>query len=440
MKRTTAPLAALTSATALLLLSASPALAAGEPVATADATALTLTLAGQGADSGTVLATHDGTAAKVTGRTNPPVSVLNNQALANLGVLAQSATASLDSSKRGLSKACAGVAGDGGQIVEVGDTSCLKPGNAVALSVGNLNLTGAVLVNPDSALAPLGALQPVIDQLVGPLTKAITDGLAPLRSGLVEVNLSAISSWCVADPGRTPVGNSTLADASINLAAAGRSFPLVKLPVNPAANTDLLVNLDGVVAAVLDGVEVQINETLDGALKPLSAVLDPVRDTLVKRLLAQIAPQLAPLSDNVLKVKLNQQVTGAGTIGVTALSLDVLPAAQKFVGSALVGARIGQVHCGPNGRATVTPPTTGPSTGPSTDPTTPASVTDPDKPVVKGVSETDGPQADTVPVTVAAGAAGETGISTRSALMAGGLSLLAAIGVASLLASRRVRP
>jgi hypothetical protein len=83
-------------------------------------------------------------------------------------VIAQNATAKIEN-KNGVSRACSGVAGDGAVVADVGESNCLTPGDPVGVNIANLDLTGTVAVNPESALGPLyPVLQPIMDQLVVP--------------------------------------------------------------------------------------------------------------------------------------------------------------------------------------------------------------------------------------------------------------------------------
>src|SRR5690606_21042182 len=110
----------------------------------------------------------------VEGESNPPVGVLVPQQLANVGVLAQDAAAQVQDGD-GVSAACAGVAGEDASLVEVGDSDCIIPGDEqVGLDVANLDLSDTIVINPESALAPLS--DPV-QQLVGPILEALTPEL-----------------------------------------------------------------------------------------------------------------------------------------------------------------------------------------------------------------------------------------------------------------------
>lgn len=346
MSRSVTRIGAASLATTFFLLGTAPAYAA--PLATAEATAVRGSIAGSPADSGAVSAAHDGTAEQRTGEASPPVGVLGNQRLLNVGVLAQEATAAVTDGA-GSSAACAGIAGNGGSVAQVGGSRCLTPGAPVGLSVANLDLTGSVLVDPRSALEPLSALQPVMDQLVGPLTHAVSTGLAPLGETGLGGSLGVVEARCAATPGAVD-GTSTIADARLTLSVGGTPVDVVNLPVNPPPNTEVLVGLDAVATTVLQAVRTNLTTTLDGELAPLSAVIDPVQQQIVDGVLAEVAPQLAPLNDEVLRIVLNRQTRSAHSIEVTAMSLEVLPAAREVEGFPLAAVDLGRVSCGPSGQ------------------------------------------------------------------------------------------
>jgi hypothetical protein len=349
MFRGLARLGAMPVAAIVFLLATAPAYAAS-PVSQATATALSGQVAGNGTDSGTVIARHDGHDEQKTGDAHPPVDVLGNQQLLNVGVLAQEATADVDDEGFGTSRACAGIAGNGGSVAQVGDARCLEPGAPVGLSIANLDLTDAVLFDPQSALAPLGQLQPVIDQVVGPVTAAVSDNLTPLGETGLAGTLGVVEASCTAGPdGLT--GSANIVDSKIALSLAGTTVEVVDLPVNPPPNTEVLVDLDVVATGVLDAIRDDLNTTLDGQLAPLTAAIDPVQKQIVDNALAQVGPQLAPLSQNVLRIVLNKQTKADDRIEVTAMTIDVLPAAAaQLDGASLGSAQIGHVSCGPNGR------------------------------------------------------------------------------------------
>lgn len=407
-------LAATLGAVSLTAMAVAPALAA-TTVSQASATALTISVAGNGADSGTILATNDGTGETKTGEANPPVAVLGNQDLLDVGVLAQDAEAKLEG-RQGVSAACSGVAGDGASIADVGESECLTPGDPVGISIANLDLTGAVLIDPESALAPLVPLNGLVDQLVAPLTAAISDGLAPFGATGLGGTLGAVQASCTAGPDNATTGTANIVDTKLQLDVGGAAIDLVNLPVSPPPNTKVLTNLDVVLDTVIEAVRVDINTTLDAQLAPLSAIIDPIQDQIVDNLIAQIAPQLAPLEDNILEITLNRQSKPApGAIEVTALVLNVLPAAAEFTDGPLVAAEIGTVTCGPNDRIGDTPDaevTQDPAPEPTLDPQDPA-----------------------VPTIVDAGASGDD-LSLTGGTLGAGLVLLT--GVAGLLGYRRL--
>ncbi|WP_203338219.1 hypothetical protein [Nocardioides limicola] len=361
MNRTVMRIGAATAAAALTILTVAPAHAA--IVSQSTANALTLGIAGNEFDSGTVQATHDGTSESVTGETNPTVGLLDGQDLLQLSVLAQEATARVLQNGDGNSFACSGVAGEGGAVVEVGDSSCIAPGEPISVSLANVDLSNADLFNVQSALAPLNAIgDPLIDALLGPLTSALADAIGDTALGEIGLfgSLGAVEARCVALPGSAE-GTANIVDGDIYLQIPGGDrINLVSLPANPAPNTEVLVQIDDVVNVLLDGVEQQVANMLDGALAEVNnALLNPLRDLLLDELLEQLNEGLLPLTsalqDNLLKVVLNKQSASAGYIEVTGLSLEVLPAAIEFIDAPLVNAEIANVTCGPNGR--FAPPT-----------------------------------------------------------------------------------
>ena len=305
--------------------------AAAAPVSQASAQGLTLAIAGSPLSTGTVTATNDGKGETKTGVTNPPIDVLENQDVLDIGVIAQNATAKIEN-RNGVSRACSGVAGDGAVIADVGESNCITPGDPVGINIANLDLTGAVLINPTSALGDLAPiLNPVLNQVIAPITQAITDALAPLESTGLTGTLGAVQSRCVANPSSAE-GTANIADTKLQLDIAGNKVDLVEFPANPNPNTKVLTDLDEVLDALIDALRVDVNNTLNGLLAPLQAIIDPIQDTLVDRVVAQIADQLGPLEENILDATLNKQVTSEGgkKVEVTALDLKLLPAAQQF--------------------------------------------------------------------------------------------------------------
>lgn len=384
---------------ALITMASAPAYAA-TIVSQSSANALTIGIAGSPADSGTVTATNDGSGEVKQGETNPPIDVLGNQDLLNVGVLAQEATARVAGNGDGNSAACAGVAGNGGSVASIGDSSCINPGDPIGVSIANLDLTGVVLIDPASALGPLDPLNELGDVLLAPLTQALSEGLAPLGDTGLGGTLGAVEARCTASPG-TATGTANIVDSRLTLDVSGTEVVLANLPAYPPPNTDLLVNLDVVGEMLLNTLETNFNDALDGALTPLTEpLIEAIREPLIEDLLGQIAPQLAPLSKDVLRVMLNEQTRSNGRIEVTALSIDLLPAAQQFGSGPLVSADIANVTCGPNGRFVE-------------DPDEPNNPNNPNSP-----KDPTDPKLPEIPTVVASGVAGEPDNSTRNALTA----------------------
>jgi hypothetical protein len=357
MVRNVRRLGALAGATTLVLMTMAPALGA-TTVSRSSANALTISVAGNGQGSGTVTATNDGKNESVQGETAPPVHVLGNQQLLNAGTLAQEATASVDGAGAGASAACAGVAGQGGSVAQIGDSSCLRPGQPIGLTFANLDLSNLVVFDEDTELAPLNdATNPVIEQAVGPLTKQLSQAVAAQagNGGIFGGTLGAVESRCSTSAGGGANGTTTIVNGRIGASFGGQTVDLLDFPVHPAPNTRLVTDLDKVVNLFLEAVRTDLNNTLDGQAAPLGAALDPIQEQIVNAAIGEIAPQLAPLEENVLSATLNAQTRpAADSIRVSAIQLDVLPAARAQLGAPLVEADLANVACGPNGRVTRT--------------------------------------------------------------------------------------
>ena len=359
-------------------LAAAPALAAG-PDSQATARSLHLTVGGQSGISQLITASNDGTSpTKNDASTVPTIAgVLPGNNALGAGVAPQDAGANAD----GTSYACAGIAGTGGGIVHTGNTSCNINGAPVTLSLGSLNL-GTVALDPKSALGAAlaenggGALTSALDQVVTSVQDSLVAPVAHAVAGTpldlsLGGTLSAIEATCTATP-TAAHGAAHLvdtqggsADTPITAKVAGQTLTLLDLPANPPANTHLLTNLDTVSATLVSALKTELNHALSGPLAPLSPVasalgtsLDTLQTSLVDQLVQQLQPALKPLEQNVLDVTLNKQVASDGgrKIDVTALDLQVLPAASSFTGSSLISGQIGEVTCGPNaGREVSTP-------------------------------------------------------------------------------------
>lgn len=361
-------LGAVGAAASVAMLAAGPALAAA-PVAQASASALTIALAGNGAGSGTYAASTDGTNETTTGNKSPALTAVGPLKLVGLGVAAQDATTSVVN-QNGNSAACAGLAGPGASIVAVGNAgSCLTGGSVLKLSPATVDLTGLnldTLTTPDILKSILGdnaVTQAINQQVLAPvlnqLSAALQTALGQLGLGL-NLNLGAITAQCNAVPG-SATGSASLANAGLTLTVPTQGdITLVKLPVNPAPNTHVLTNLDQVVTAIQTALQTELNTVLNGQLAaitgPINTILTQALTAINNNLIKVIAPQLAPLEQNLLDITLNKQ-SGAGTdhIDVTALDLQLLPAAKQFIGNSLLSVQIGHVNCGPNSRLAVAP-------------------------------------------------------------------------------------
>lgn len=348
--------AALVAAASVATLAAAPALAA-DPVAQASASAVTLDVAGQNGYSGTFSATNDGSKQTTSGNDKPLITALGGQSLLSVGTLAQDATTSVDASGRGSSAACAGLAGQGASLVAAGSGNCLTGGNALQLEAGTLDLSklqivqGTVLNGLDQQLQ--SALQPVLGTLLPALSQALAQGAKALGNPGIFLDLGAVQSNCTATPAGVS-GDSSLANAAAYVQIpGGQRIDLVKLPVHPAPNTDVVTKLgSGVVGAITSALKTDLASTLGGQLGALGVVVD--QTAVLNNILDQLGEQLKPIDNDLLKATLNKQTKSDGAITVTALDLSVLPAAQQFVHSDLLHLTVGTSTCGPNGRV-VTP-------------------------------------------------------------------------------------
>ncbi len=324
-----------------------------------------------------------------------------------MGVLAQEATARVTEDRKGTSAACAGLAGNGGSLAQVGESNCINPGEPVGLNLPNLDLTGVITIDPESALGALGeqANEP-LEQVLAAITQPLTDALAPLENTGLSGTLGAVEAQCVANPGSAS-GTANIVDTELTLNVAGTEVVLADLPANPEPNTEVIVDLDTALNAILDALRVNFNNALDGNLEPLEAIVGPIQDEVVNNLIDQVSSQLTPIDDNLLSITLNKQERPEeGAIEVTALEAQVLPAAQQFVDAPLAEVQVAQVGCGPSG--TVPPPSGG---------------EDPEDPVAPKPQKPE-PKPE-VPTVVASGVEGEPSAWYDGLLAPGALLLLA---------------
>lgn len=343
------------AAASLAVLAAGPALAA-DPVARASATALEIGIAGQGADTGTYTATHDGSGESTSGTNAPALPVLAGQRATDLGTLAQDATASVTDGT-GRSAACAGVAGEGATLVQVGEGSrCLTGGRTITLDAAHADFSKVQLLPAGITQGYDGAVAAAISAAVTPVVGQV---LAALGDPGLGIDLGAVQASCTAGAGRAS-GSTSIAHASayVEGPAPLGHVTLVDLPVDPAPDTHVVTDLSAVVEAIQQGVDTQIAHALGGADGPLSALtlplgqtVDTVVDAVQHNVTDALGTQLAPLEQNVLDIVLNKQSRpAADAIEVTALDARVLPAAQQLVDADLARLTIGHVTCGPGGR------------------------------------------------------------------------------------------
>jgi hypothetical protein len=343
--------ASVIGAATLAMMAMAPAMAAA-PVSQSGANAANLSVAGNANGSGNVTATNDGSSEKKTGDAAPPISVLKGQSLFNGGVLAQEATARAD----GTSAACAGLAGNGGSVAQIGDSSCLNPGDPLNATLGSLDLSKLIVADPKSALAPLNQVtDAVLSQISGPINTAVAGVQAQLGNPGLVAGFGAVEGRCTAAPGAAD-GDATLANAKVILqlpkGAPQSSLTLLNLPVHPKPNTHLTTNLSDVATMILKAVSTDTATSLNGVIDPVAkVVIDQIGSQIVKAIHDNVEKNLAPLEQNLLDITLNRQIRPTNdSIKVRALEMSVLPAAQAQLGAPLVDLQVGNAACGPSGR------------------------------------------------------------------------------------------
>jgi hypothetical protein len=197
----------------------------------------------------------------------------------------------------------------------------------------------------------------VIENAVGTLTQQISAAVTEQagNGGIFGGSLGAVESRCTSAAGGGASGTTTIVDGRIGAGFGGQTVDLLDFPVHPAPNTKLVTDLDKVVDLFLDAVRNDLNNTLNGQAAELKQAINPIQDQIVDAVIGEIAPQLAPLEENVLSATLNAQVRPAiDSIKVTAIHLEVLPAARAQLGAPVAEADLANVSCGPNGRVTRT--------------------------------------------------------------------------------------
>ncbi len=379
MRRPTVVLrtAALATSAALVALSAAPG-AAAQPLAEGTAVGVTLTVGGTPTDSGAYTVSNDGSGETSTGARDPQIRALGGQSLIRTGTLAQNAATQIRNGD-GAVVACAGLAGDGATLAEVGRGNCLEPGDNLRLNAANFDLS-TLTVAEGEALEPLAdpleqVTAPIREQVLDDADDAIQQALAAVGID-VAFDIGAIQSTCEADA-RRAVGDATLADAGLAIEVQGQQVQVVDLPVNPPPNTKLVTELDQVVAAINQGLQTQLTNGLQGALAPLAPPLDGLIAQINQNVIRAIAPQLAEVEKNLLDGTLNKQVRPRDrAIEVTALELRVLPAATEAAGGDVLAIEIGKSICATADAAAVAPPAPPAPPAPDVPTSVPAGVAD----------------------------------------------------------------
>ncbi len=108
---------------------------------------------------------------------------------------------------------------------------------------------------------------------------------------------------------------------------------------------------------MIDALRTNLNESFDGQAAPLNAALDQVQEQIVDNVVTQVEAQLGPLEENVLDITLNKQERPSDdAIRVSALDLQLVPAAEAQLDASLASVQIGNVVCGPSGRVAAAAP------------------------------------------------------------------------------------
>jgi hypothetical protein len=364
MRRHLRLVTAAVGAATLSLMAVAPAVAAA-PVSQARANAVQLSVAGTPNGSGDVTAKNDGSEETRTGNSTPPISILGGQELLNTGVLAQEATAR----SNGTSAACAGLAGNGGSVAQIGSSRCLNPGTPVNGTLSSLDLSELILVDAGAEASQLTDAQKTLVEALEPLTDEINSAVGQAQAQLGNPGLvagfGAVEGRCTAAPGSAS-GDATLASSKVVLqlptGAPKPSITLLNLPVHPKPNTHLTTDLSDVIELILDAVSTDLNTSLDGALAPIDDnLVAPIKANIVKGVRDNLEKNLAPLEKDLIDVVLNRQIrNGNDSIKVSALDLSLLPAAAPQLGASAATLQIGNADCGPNGRTAVARPQAAP--------------------------------------------------------------------------------
>lgn len=366
-------------------LAATPAFAADE-VGHGQASAIRVQVAGMDAgDSGTFAASNDGTTETTTGNNKPALEIPTGGTVTQ-GTLNQDAWSRVIGDSVS-SSACAGISGPGATLVAVGPSNCLSASNPPSVSLNGGQLNVGTITNPLTSNTFFTQLpqqvQTALTGLLGNVTQnqlstALQSTVGTLISALgnpsLTLNAGVIQAACTATDGATN-GDAQFVDAAFNLNFGTQAQSLgltpinIALPSDPAPNTPLSVGVGDLAKQLTAALTGQLAKSAAGS--PLAVLLTPGATTLnaqgnavVAQIVNQLTPQLAPIEDNLLKGTLNKQTQVSDSrIHVTALDLQVLPAAQQVSGSSLAALQLGDVDClgGPAAETSTSTSTTGSS-------------------------------------------------------------------------------
>ena len=204
MRRPTVVLrtAALATSAALVALSAAPG-AAAQPLAEGTAVGVTLTVGGTPTDSGAYTVSNDGSGETSTGARDPQIRALGGQSLIRTGTLAQNAATQIRNGD-GAVVACAGLAGDGATLAEVGRGNCLRPGNQAQLEAARIDLGAVEFAEGEAVPARLPLSVPARSSATRCWPRPTTRSRStdPARNPGIFLDLGAIQSTCERGPRR----------------------------------------------------------------------------------------------------------------------------------------------------------------------------------------------------------------------------------------------
>jgi len=273
-------------------------------------------------------------------------------------VTAQNATATVDDDNNGQSTAEAGVA----------------PLDVTGLEAIQLSDLDSALASIDTGTIlddVVGALDPVVQLVLGPVLDALGDALVdPLLDGVggslpVSIEIGAVTASCQASP-TSATATTEVAGIDVVIDLGGQRL-VIPMNVGTSPNSPLVgYNEDAmdsavaeIVNSVVDGLEETLNTSLGGVLGPLGAVVAGVQDMLLAPVLDALGPALLEPVGNLLDEQLGlvggtvnvmEDENGAPVNGstddvihATALELHV-----GLAGTSLATAELADVTCGKN--------------------------------------------------------------------------------------------